>query len=49
MTVDELALLENVLGAALARLTTAETGYTEGERLDLVAALEAVRRERGRK
>lgn len=48
MTVDELALLENVLGAALSRLTTAETGYTEGERQDLVAALESVRAERRR-
>ena len=41
-------LLENVLGSALGRLTTAETGYTQGEYQDLKAALESVRRERGK-
>jgi len=48
MTDKQLALLENVLGSALGRLVTAETGYTEGERRDLEEALAAVRAERGK-
>ena len=46
MTDEMLSKIENVLGAALSRLVTAETGYTQRERTEIEEALAAVRAER---